>query len=164
MEPLNTRMLNKALAFAVTHEFTSIAIMMDCQASIVAMRRSLLDQYINQNECICTYDRISFSNGSTIRLYAANDAQSIRGHRSNIVLVHSLVTDPLSISHIQTVENSQHGQLGKSYTYVHGLNDYCEIEIYDTGFSPPDTGCFVYDFGDFEPSSEILDYIGGLCG
>lgn len=161
MEPLNTRMLNKALGFAVTHEFTSISIMMDCRASLVAMRRLLTDQYINQNECTCTYDSIAFSNGSTIRLYAANDTRSLRGHRSNIVLVHSLVTDPLFLGRIQMIEHSQHGHPGKIYKYVYGFENYCELVIDSVAFDPQNTGCPMYDFGDFEPSTEILEYIGG---
>ena len=161
MEPLNTRTLAKAIEFAYKHEFTSIAIMLDCRTSVVALRHSISDQHLI---CASTYDRLLFANGSSIRLYAINDGQNIRGHRSNIVLVHSLVTDPLSLAHIQMVESSQHGHPGKSYMYINGLDDYYELDINDPAFKFTHTSYPVQDLGDLEPSLEILEYIGGASG
>lgn len=161
METLNQQTLNKALGFAVEHELTSIAIVMDCSSSVAAMRRSLVSQYLNLSECTCTRDKVVFSNGSSIRLYDINNEGSIRGRRSNIVLVHSRATSPLSLSKIISMESPQHGHPGKVYKYVDAFNNYYELVIDEVAFNLQNAKYYTQDFGVYEPSLEILEYIGG---
>ena len=164
MEPLNRHTLNKALGFAAEHEFTSIAIVLDIPSSVAAMRRSLVAQHLNLSECTCTRDRITFSNGSSIRLYDAGSEGRMRGHRSNIVLIHALITDAQAISRIEIMENPQHGHPGRIYKYVDAFRDYRDLIIDEVAFDSQKATYYAQDFGDLEPSSEILEYLGGLCG
>ena len=164
MEQLNARNLRMALGFAAEHDHTSIAIVLDCMSSVVAMRRSIENQYLNMYECISTRDSITFPNGSIIRLHTLNNEWNNRGYRSNIVLVHSLIANQHTLERIRTIENPQHGHPGIVYQYIGGIERYCELIVEHVSFEPTNKSDAVQDFGSFEPSSEILDYIGGLYG
>ena len=162
MERLTTRTLHKAIEFASKHEYTSIVIIMDIQSSCEALRRSIMMDYDNLDSTTTGF--ITFQNGSYIRILSCNVSQNVRGVRGNIILIHNLVDMSVAEQIFSRMENSHHGHPGKIYTYVKGLEEYCELEIYDVSFSMPNIGYSVRDFGDLEPSSEILEYIGGLRG
>lgn len=163
MEQLNERNLSMALGFAAEHDHTSIAIILDCMMPVTAIRR-WIERYLNLSECDCGRNSIAFSNGSIIRIHTLNEEWNNRGYRSNIVLVHSAITNHHTLSRIQTIENSQHGHPGRVYQYFNGIERYCEFMIHHVSFEPTNKEDIVKDLGRLEPSLEILDYIGGLRG